>query len=310
MAGQERPQDDPRDPYEMHGQDDARQHLVGNCEPEHLSHLYHDDLAPIIRLHQASLRGLISGKMGQMDSINREDLTVRLRTHVQYLAGGIGERNSLRYRSLEEARLYIEQDLSQAGYEIQHDAYEVSGRTYRNVIAERPGSDSKVVVIGAHYDTAPGTPGADDNASGVGVLLELARSLRDFAAAPTLRWIAFTLEEPPYYWTPLMGSRVHARKCRQRMERIVCMISLEMTGYYSDLPGSQWYPLPFMSRFYPDRGNFIALAGNFRRGLWYGELPVACPRPVASPSSGRLSRCCREPHYRTTGRSGRKAIRP
>jgi Zn-dependent M28 family amino/carboxypeptidase len=136
--------------------------------------------------------------------------------------------------------------------------------TYRNVIAERKGSDGRVVVIGAHYDTAPGTPGADDNASGVAVLLELARLLRDFVPAPTLRWVAFTLEEPPYYRTSLMGSRIHARKCRERAEKIPCMISLEMVGYFSDLPGSQWYPFPFISWFYPSRGNFIALAGNFR----------------------------------------------
>jgi len=97
-----------------------------------------------------------------------------------------------------------------------------------------------------------------------GVLLELARSLRDFAPGPTLRWIAFTLEEPPYYWTPLMGSRGHARKCRSRAEPIPCMISLEMVGDYSDMPGSQWYPIPFMRRFYPDCGNFIALVGNLR----------------------------------------------
>jgi Zn-dependent M28 family amino/carboxypeptidase len=199
-----------------------------------------------------------------MDSIDPEDLAVRLRMHVQRLAGEIGERNPVRYAALEAARAYIEQDLRHTGYEIRHDAYEVAGRTYRNVVAERPGSGRTVVVIGAHYDTAPGTPGADDNASGVGVLLELARALSDFAPGPTLRWIAFTLEEPPYYWTSLMGSRVHARKCRNRAERILGMISLEMAGYYSDAPGSQWYPLPFMKRFYPDRGNFIALAGNLR----------------------------------------------
>jgi Zn-dependent M28 family amino/carboxypeptidase len=105
-----------------------------------------------------------------MDPTDQEDLAVRLRTHVQHLAGEIGERNSVRYASLEAARLYIEQGLRQAGYEIQHDAYEAAGCTYRNVVAERPGSDQTVVVIGAHYDTAPGTPGADDNASGIGGL--------------------------------------------------------------------------------------------------------------------------------------------
>ena len=191
-------------------------------------------------------------------------MAAHLRTHVEHLADDIGQRNSSRYTNLEQARLYIEQNFTQAGYTIQQDAYEVSGRTYRNIIAEREGSDRRVVVIGAHYDTAPGTPGADDNASGVAVLLELARILRNFAPALTLRWVAFTLEEPPYYRTSLMGSRIHARKCRERTEKVVCMISLEMVGYFSDLAASQWYPLPFLNRFYPNRGNFIALAGNFR----------------------------------------------
>ncbi len=197
-----------------------------------------------------------------MESIDPAELASRLQTHVRYLAGEIGERNSICYAGLEAARLYIEQALGRAGYEIRHDTYEVAGRTYRNVFAESRGSGDTVAVIGAHYDTAPGTPGADDNASGVAVLLELARLLRDFAPTPTLRWIAFTLEGPPYYWTPLMGSRIHARKCRERRERMVGMISLEMTGYYRDLPGSQSHPLPFMNRIYPDRGNFIAVAGN------------------------------------------------
>src|SRR6516164_5801320 len=126
-----------------------------------------------------------------MDCLNSENLTARLQKHVRHLAGEIGGRNSISYASLEQARLYIEQGFSQAGYELQHDAYEVASRKYQNVIVELPGSDEGVVVIGAHYDTAPGTPGADDNASGVAVLLELARSLRDFPPAPAVRWIAF-----------------------------------------------------------------------------------------------------------------------
>jgi Zn-dependent M28 family amino/carboxypeptidase len=198
-----------------------------------------------------------------MDSTDSE-MASHLRAHVEYLAGEIGERNSAHYAHLEQARSYIEQRLDQAGYNVRHDAYEVSGRTYRNVIAERVGSDRRVVVVGAHYDTAPRTPGADDNASGVAVLLELARLLRDFINGPTLRWITFTLEEPPYYRTSLMGSRIHARKCREQAEQIVCMISLEMVGYFTDVAGSQWYPLPFFNWLYPNRGNFIALTGNFR----------------------------------------------
>jgi len=199
-----------------------------------------------------------------MDLMDSRSLASRLRSHVDYLAEELGERNAFRYAALERARLYIEQALGQAEYAVSHDSYEVGGRTYRNVVAELPGREEKVVVIGAHYDTAPGTPGADDNASGIAVLLELARLLRGFAPAPAIRWVAFTLEEPPYYRSSLMGSRVHARKCRQRNERVVCMISLEMLGYYSDLAGSQFYPLGILRWFYPGCGNFIGLAGNFR----------------------------------------------
>jgi hypothetical protein len=199
-----------------------------------------------------------------VDSANLEELAARLRAHVARLAGEIGERNLLRYAALEQACLYIEQSFSQAGYETRNDAYDVAGLVYRNVVAERGGSEKCILIIGAHYDTAPGTPGADDNSSGVAVLLELARLQRDFARGPALRWVAFTLEEPPFYRSPLMGSRIHARRCRQRAEPIAGMISLEMLGYYRDAPGSQLYPLPLMKLFYPDRGDFIALAGNFR----------------------------------------------
>lgn len=194
------------------------------------------------------------------------DLEARLRAHVEYLAGEVGERNAYHYGRLEQARLYIEGAFSTSGYQISHDTYEVSRQTYRNVIAELPGADdaSPALIVGAHYDTASGTPGADDNASAVAALLEMARLLAGSRPARTLRWAAFTLEEPPFFRTRLMGSRIHARKCRQRGERLAGMISLEMVGYYDDRPGSQQFPLPFMRWFFPERGNFIAVAGNFR----------------------------------------------
>ena len=225
-------------------------------------------------------------------------MEARLRMHVQRLSADLGERNAFRYQSLESARLYIEQVFTQAGYPIRHDTYEVSGRTYRNVIAERQAYQAaeRVLILGAHYDTAPGTPGADDNASGVAALLELARLLADFASEPAIRWVAFTLEEPPFYRSRLMGSRVHARKCRQQAERIAGMISLEMVGYYSDRPGSQWYPLPFMGWFYPSCGNFIGVTGNCRsrrlvrriaaRLSEAGELPVEYAAFPLMPGAG------------------------
>jgi Zn-dependent M28 family amino/carboxypeptidase len=214
------------------------------------------------------------------------ELQFRLRGHVQFLAGVVGERNSRRYRRLERAREYIEEVFTQSGYWIGHDLYECGGKEYRNVVAAVPGAVSvaPVLVVGAHYDTAWGSPGADDNASGVAVLIELARILVDEPAAASIRWVAFTLEESPHFKTDSMGSRVFARRCRQRGDSIRGMISLEMVGYYSGARRSQGHPLSLMRWFYPDRGNFIAVAGNYAsRSLVrrlsrllsaHGELPV------------------------------------
>ena len=194
-----------------------------------------------------------------------EDLTTRLRAHVHYLAGELGERSPFRYGNLEQARLYIERVFAEAGYEIRNDTYEIAGRTFRNVVVEHPGrpTERNILVVGAHYDTVTGTPGADDNASGVAMLLEVARLLRNSACLLTVRLVAFTLEEPPYFRSTRMGSCVHARKCRERGDRIAGMISLEMVGYYDARDGSQCYPFPFLRWFFPRRADFVAVAGNF-----------------------------------------------
>ncbi len=201
-------------------------------------------------------------------------LEARLRRHVNRLASEIGERNTFRYPAMEEAREYVEQQLEESGYELRHDVFEAAGLSCRNVIAELAGeqAEAPLLIVGAHYDTAPGTPGADDNASAVAVLLETARILREETPRQRIRWVAFALEEPPFFGTPQMGSWVHARKCREQEEPLTGMISLEMLGYYRDAPGSQTYPLPLMSLFYPVRGDFIAAAGNFRSRHLVGRL--------------------------------------
>jgi Zn-dependent M28 family amino/carboxypeptidase len=119
----------------------------------------------------------------------------------------------------------------------------------------------EVILVGAHYDTAPGTPGANDNGSGVALLLEMGRLLKEARPARTLRLVAFANEEPPHFFTEDMGSRVHARRARGRGEDIVAMLSLETIGYYSDTPGTQAYPVPF-GLLYPSAGNFLAVVGN------------------------------------------------
>jgi len=123
-------------------------------------------------------------------------------------------------------------------------------------------STGERVVVGAHYDAFEALPGADDNASGVAVLLELARAL---AAAPpkiTVELVAYTLEEPPHFATRYMGSAVHAQSLKTEGVRVRAMFSLEMLGYFSDEPESQHYPAPLLRLFYPSRANFVAVIGR------------------------------------------------
>src|SRR5207244_12081533 len=120
-----------------------------------------------------------------------------------------------------------------------------------------------IVVIGAHYDTAFGSPGADDNASGVAAVLAMARRLAHEKPSRTLRFVAFANEEPPYFTTEQMGSWVYAKRCRERGERVVAMISVEAIGYYSDAAGSQQYPA-LQEAVYPTVANFVAFVSNLR----------------------------------------------
>jgi Zn-dependent M28 family amino/carboxypeptidase len=160
----------------------------------------------------------------------------------------------------------VEETLAGRGYAVQRLPYTWRGGTFRNLVVELPGAarPDEVVVFGAHYDTVPQTPGADDNASAVAALLELAGLCRDLRPARTVRFVAFTLEEPPAFFTPHQGSRVYARALRQRRERVAAMVALEMLGYYSDEPHSQHFPLPPLRWFYPHTGNFAAVIGNLR----------------------------------------------
>ncbi len=132
-----------------------------------------------------------------------------------------------------------------------------------NLIVEIPGATrpEQIIVVGAHYDTEENTPGADDNASGVAGVVELARRLKDTSPDRTIRLVLFANEEALHFGTPAMGSFLHARDARARGEDIRAMISVEMIGYFDDAPGSQHYPEP-LSLLYPDTGDFIAIVGN------------------------------------------------
>lgn len=191
--------------------------------------------------------------------------TARLRAHVVKLAEDIGERNVWTPKALERAAAHVEETWRRAGHEPARQTYAVRGVEVANVEIEVTGSSrpDEIVVVGAHYDSVMGCPGANDNATGVAGLLEVERLLRRKKHARTLRFVAFVNEEPPFFQTSTMGSLVHARRSRERGDDVVAMLSLETIGYYRDDEGSQQYPPP-LGFVYPSKGDFIAFVGNVK----------------------------------------------
>jgi len=197
-------------------------------------------------------------------SAEQTALRDELRRHVEKLAGGIGERNAgYRPKSLAAAADYAEGVFTNAGFKVERQTYEAEREQCHNLIVEVPGGAQReeIVVVGAHYDSVIGSPGADDNASGAAALLALAKRFALHKPARTLRFVAFVNEEPPFFTTELMGSLVYARRCRERNEHIVTAFVIESVGYYSTAERSQKYPFP-MGLFYPSCGGFIAFVSR------------------------------------------------
>lgn len=207
----------------------------------------------------------LSSYTGQLPSLTSEQLELanHLSQHVTCLSATIGERNLPKVGTLQAAIDYFQSQLKQTGAPVTEQTYLVQGHQIRNLEVKLPGTDAdgKTVVVGAHYDSVAGSPGADDNASGTAAILELARLLQGTAHRKTIRLGLFVNEEPPFFQTETMGSLVYARQLRRENVSVSEMISLEMLGFYSDTPGSQKYPA-LLGFFYPDRGNFIAFVGN------------------------------------------------
>jgi Zn-dependent M28 family amino/carboxypeptidase len=164
-------------------------------------------------------------------------------------------------------------------------------------------------VVGAHYDTVPGSPGADDNASGVAALLELARLLRGCRRARTIRLVAFVNEEPPFFYWGEMGSTVYARAARSRGDDIRVMLSLEMLGCYSDVPGSQNYPPP-LGLFYPNRATSSTSSRTCDRAARCAKpsAPLLATAPFPQNAWRRRPSCPALPGA-INCRSGAQAIR-
>ncbi|MCL7488058.1 MAG: M28 family peptidase [Desulfobulbaceae bacterium] len=193
-----------------------------------------------------------------------------LKEWVEFLAVDIGRRPAARPDLLRKAADRISAELAYFGFEVSRQPVPYRQTAHANIIAAPPGSndaDQPLLVVGAHYDSVSRSPGADDNASGIAGLLEIARLLRA-KPLPGLRLAAFCPEEPPAYRTRKMGSYVYAESLKKANVRLKGMICLEMIGYFRDEPGSQSYPLPLMNTIYPKKGNFIAIVGNIPSTRW------------------------------------------
>jgi len=208
------------------------------------------------------------------------ELAEELRRDVRALAGEIGERSVRRREAQRRAAELIEASLRGAGL----DPRIQDG----NVAAEMRGSrlPDEIVIVGAHYDSVTGSPGANDNGTGVAAVLALARRFARSAPERTLRFVAFADEEPPVFMTDAMGSRIAAGECRRRGENVVAMLALETLGCYSDEPGSQQYPIPLLSLVYPDRGDFVTFVGNTSSGSLVRRAIGAFRERAMIPSEG------------------------
>jgi Zn-dependent M28 family amino/carboxypeptidase len=196
--------------------------------------------------------------------LSTDEVALREELHasVEKLAGEIGERNMWHYPQLNAAADFIENSFSRAGLRTRRDSYDMQGQACHNIEAEIAGARPEIFLIGAHYDSVFGSPGANDNGTGVAATLALAQRFAGRKPEHTLRFVAFVNEEPPYFLSDEMGSFVYAGRCKARGDKISAMVSLETIGYFSDAPHSQTYPSPGLGLFYPKLGNFIGFVSN------------------------------------------------
>jgi len=188
----------------------------------------------------------------------------RLERHVRMLAEELVPRDFEQPQNLDRAAAYIARELGGAGARVSEQPFSAGGRVYRNVLGSFGPETPERIVVGAHYDTDGPFPGADDNASGVAGLIELAALLGGVELPMRVELAAYSLEEMPFFGTGEMGSAVHARSLSRPGARVRAMICLEMIGYFSDESGSQTVPFRALRLFYPGTGSFIAVAGRLR----------------------------------------------
>lgn len=224
---------------------------------------------------------------GPLPELSPAQATIRneLQTDVYEFSDNVGPRCSL--RSLHEAQNWIEKKLELPGVTVQLVEVDMNGPKVANVEAtirgtKRPG---EIVLLGAHYDTVPRSPGANDNASGVAALLTLARRLPQINPERTVKLVFFVNEENPYSFGIQMGSRVYAEECRRRGYNIVAMVCIDSLGYYSDAAGSQKYPA-LVGWQLPSRANFVAFASDVKNQRLMDTVVALYRSSVNFPSLG------------------------
>jgi len=220
---------------------------------------------------------------GYVNASAMDNLEANLKSHVTFLSKTIGDRNYLDTEKLNQAADYIEEKLRSFKCEVKRQPFKAENKTYYNIETEVKGASDEIIVIGAHYDTVIGTPGADDNASGVAGILELARMAAEKPLSVTVRFVAFALEEPPFFRTKNMGSYVYAESLKKMGAKIEGMIALEMIGYFCDKEGCQYYSLPFFKWFYPKKGNYLAFVGDIGSRKFTQKIKKAFMKSSSMP---------------------------
>ncbi len=224
---------------------------------------------------------------GPLPGLSPEESASRdfLAGHLDMLSKEIGERNCKKYSALQKSADYITKQFEKFGYTPKFQEFDADGQKYKNIEVELPGTDPDLakVIVGAHYDSAIGSPGANDNASGVACLLELARSLHGKQNARTIKIVALSNGEAPFQNTENSGSYHYAQLAKSANAKIKGMLSLDEIGYYSDLPNSEKLPVNIFS-YYPAEGNFVmavadAQSANLCRSM-VGEFRAHTKFPI------------------------------
>lgn len=226
---------------------------------------------------------------GSLPPLTQAESTLQtaLQQDVKKLSVEIGEHHYLQDKKLVAAANFLEESLTASGYKVHRQTYQVHKQIFSNLEVEIQGTKhpNEIVIVGAHYDSVVGSPGANDNSTGAAAVLSLARLFAEKKTSRTLRFVEFVNEEPPFFQTDDMGSVVYAKRCRKRGENVVAMLSLETIGYYSNESGSQKYTFP-VNLFYPSIGNFIGFIGNPGSGNLVRNAIASFRRHTKYPSEG------------------------